>query len=271
MINNQKVLACIIVRMKSERLKEKALADLGGLPMTEQLIKRLRKSSSIDEIVICTSKSPSDEILVKKAQEWGVKAYAGHEEDVLSRLLEACEVFDSNHVLRITGDNPFTCEKNIDRLVEHHIQSNAEYSRTGRLPLGMTSEVMSKPMLKKLHDLMPDPNQSEYMSFFSFNPDVFHCEVLDPLDGQDRPYYSLTVDYPEDLKLANKLYGQLCPDGGVPALSDVIKLLDEDDSYGGVSKDTEIKLPEGETMSFEELILMLDKLRDKSRLLNRSR
>ncbi|MCF8057813.1 MAG: hypothetical protein K9K67_00845 [Bacteriovoracaceae bacterium] len=268
MDKTQKVLACVIVRMKSTRLKRKALADLAGDPMTYQLIKRLKNSSAIDKIVLCTSRNPEDAILLEKALEWGVEAYAGHEEDVLSRLIETSKIYNADHVLRITGDNPFTCEKNIDRMVEHHILTGADYTRTGRLPLGVTSEVMCSPMLMKLHTLMPDPNQSEYMSFFSFNPDVFHCEVLDPIEGQDRPYYSLTIDYPEDLELANRLYNVIALKGSVPPLSEVIKVLDEDKSYCGVSKDTVIKLPEGKTMTYESLIQMLDEVRDRARMMN---
>lgn len=263
-MSDKKVIACIIVRMKSTRLPKKALIDLGGFSMTEQLIRRLRTSKMISDIVICTSTNKEDEILLKKAEEWGVQAYAGHEQDVLSRLIEVEEIYDADMVIRITGDNPFTDAENIDRLVAHHIKTSADYTRTNRLPLGVTAEVMDKKMLKKLHSIMPDPNQSEYMSFYSFNPDVFHCEVLEPMPKQDRPYYSLTIDYPKDLELARYLYEKLGSNGEIPSLQSVIDTLDADDSYVQVDKNAEIKLPDNKTMRYEELIVMLDDLGRKS-------
>jgi len=264
-MSGKKIIACIIVRMKSIRLPKKAFAELGGITMTEQLIRRLQKSKTITDIVICTSNNKEDEVLLQKAEEWGVKSFAGHEEDVLSRLIDVSEIYNADMVLRITGDNPFTDTENIDRLVKHHISTSAEYTRTNRLPLGVTAEVMDSKMLKKLHSTMPDPNQSEYMSFYSFNPDIFHCEVLEPPTGLDRPYYSLTIDYPEDLELARKLYSKLGKNGTIPSLQSVVDELDHDESYVEVSKNAIIKLPEGKEMKYMDLIQMLDELAVKSR------
>lgn len=254
----KKVVACVIVRMKSTRLPLKALLEISGCSMLEQLVRRLRTSKYITDIVICTSTHEDDQILLEKAEEFGVHSYAGHERDVLSRLMDVAEIYDADMVLRITGDNPFTDAENIDRMVEHHIETSADYTRTNRLPLGVTAEVMSTGMLPKLRDIIPDLNQSGYLSFFSFNPDVFHCEVLEPLPGQDRPYYSLTIDYPEDLELARTLYSKCGKNGEVPSLQVIINELDNDESYESVAGDTEIKLPGGETMSYDELIQMLD-------------
>jgi len=256
--NTKKVVACIIVRMKSTRLPQKALADLCGYTMMEQLIRRLKTSKTITKIVVCTSSLTSDAILLEKAKEWGVDGYAGHPEDVLSRLIDVAKIYKADMVLRITGDNPFTDVNNIDRMVVHHIKTSSEYTRTNRLPLGVTAEVMAASMLMKLHNSMPDPNQSEYMSFFAFNPQLFHCEVLKPLANQDRPYYSLTIDYPNDLELARKIYTRLSIDGSIPSLDEVISYLDQDRSYKSVEKDTLIKLTGSEVMKFSELIQMLD-------------
>lgn len=264
-MSEKKVIACIIVRMKSTRLRKKALVALGDATMTEQLIRRLRTSKSINQIVICTSNNKEDEILLQKAKEWGVQSYAGHEEDVLSRLIEVSDIYDADMILRITGDNPFTDAENIDRLVEHHTKTSADYTRTNRLPLGVTAEVMDRKMLKKLYDVIPDPNQSSYLSFYSFNPDLFHCEVLEPYQYQDRPYYSLTIDYPEDLELARKLYQKLGAGGSVPSLQSVIDTLDADAEFVQVDKNMQIKLPENKTMRYEELIDMLDDLGRKSK------
>ena len=256
--STKKVVACIVVRMKSTRLPQKALADLCGYTITEQLIRRLKTSKSITNIVVCTSNLKSDAVLLEKAKEWGVDGYAGHPEDVLSRLIDVAKIYKADMVLRVTGDNPFTDANNIDRMVEHHIKTSAEYTRTNRLPLGVTAEVMATNMLEKLHNCMPDPNQSEYMSFFAFNPQLFHCEVLKPLASQDRPFYSLTIDYLEDLELSRRIYKKLSIESLIPSLEEVISYLDQDDEYKAVEKDTLIKFPGEDFMKFSELVDMLD-------------
>ncbi len=254
----KKVIACLITRMKSTRLKEKALIDLNGYTMSEQIIRRLKLSKYIDEIVLATSTHPQDEILMQKAKNWGIKAYAGHERDVLDRLMNIAEIHNGDLIIRVTGDNPFTDHEYIDRMIEEHVNHDCEYTRTNHLPLGVTAEIHSKEMFPKLRELIPDPNHSGYLSFFSFNPSKFNCLVLSPSPEHDRPYYSLTVDYDTDIELAREIYKNVPSDNGIPLLRDIIQYLDESPSYQAVSKDTEIKLPGDETMTYEELIELLD-------------
>jgi len=213
---------------------------------------------------LCTSDHPDDSILLDKAKEWGVEGYAGSQSDVLSRLIDVSEIYKADMVLRVTGDNPFTDAVNIDQLIKHHIATSSEYTRTNRLPLGVTAEVMDTAMLTKLHKCIPDSNQTEYMSFFAFNPELFHCEVLEPLSSQDRPFYSLTIDYPDELELARKIYRKLSVNGSIPSIESVIQFLDQDSTYKSVDKGKLIKLPNGNEMKYEELISMLDETAKKA-------
>ena len=203
-------------------------------------------------------------MLIDRVKEWGIESIAGDELNVLSRMITAAEKFDADAVIRITGDNPFTDSKNIDQMVKRHFQTSSDYTRTNHLPLGVTAEVMSRSMLNKLNVLMPDPNQSEYLSFFSFNPKVFHCEVLYPDPELDRPYYSLTIDYPRDLELARLLYEKCSHGGEIPSLRDVVSVLDADKNYRGLDKDAPIKIPGGDTITFQSLIEKLDQLARES-------
>ena len=262
---NPKVIACVIVRLNSTRLPRKALADLAGKPMLLQLIERLKTAHTVSQIVMCTSDSPEDAPLLDLAKDWGVEAFAGHELDVLSRLIAVADSKEADAVLRITGDNPFTDAENIDRMVEHHFAKSAEYTRTNHLPLGVTAEVMGRTMMHKLHRIMPNPNQSEYMSFFSFNPEIFKCEVLFPPPELDRPFYSLTVDYPEDLEVARSIYSKLANRSAIPTLRDVVPLMDSDPDYEEVNRTFPIKKPDGETITYEALIAELDALALKVR------
>lgn len=259
------VIACIAVRMKSTRLPRKALADIGGKPMTLRLIEHLRAAKTIEEIVICTSTHPDDAILVDLAREWGVQAVAGSEDDVLSRFILAAERYQADLVIRVTGDNVLTDPETIDRTVIHHIATGADYTRTNGLPLGVTAEVMSAAMIPRLHDLMPDPTQSEYMMLYAFDPDHFHCEVLEAPPEVNRPHYSLTVDTPADLELIRRIYAGLPAGDNGPRLVDIVAMLDADPDCRTVSDATPIRLPGGKTKSFGEMLVMLSERAEKAR------
>lgn len=251
------VIACIAVRMKSTRLPRKALADIHGKPMTLRLIERLRAAKTIDEIVVCTSTHPDDAILVDLAQEWGVQTLAGSEEDVLSRFIIAAERYEADLVIRVTGDNVLTDPGTVDRIVPHHIATGADYTRINGLPLGVTAEVMAASMLSRLHDLILDPGQSEYMMLYAFDPDHFHCEVLEALPEVNRPHYSLTVDTPADLELIRRIYAELSAGDSGPHLVDIVAMLDADPDCQTVSDTTPIRLPGGKTIAFGEFLVML--------------
>ena len=245
--------------MKSTRLKNKALLDLCGYSMTEQLVRRLKLSKYIDEIVICTSNLNEDAVLLSKSKEWNVKSYAGHKDDVLSRMVNVSEIYSADAVIRVTGDNPFTDNKNIDKMIERHFESLAEYTRTNNLPLGVTAEVMSKDMLKKLQKNIQNTNDSEYMSFFAFDPNIYHCEVLEAKRSQKRPFYSLTVDYPEDLELARTIFKSLSIEGSIPSIDDIVAFLDKSNQAKIIDKEAIIKTPYGENITYSDLIQGLDR------------
>ena len=63
-------LICVAVRLKSNRLKKKALLDLNGVTLIERLIERLLSEFQDDEICICTSRHKDDGPLVEIAKKY---------------------------------------------------------------------------------------------------------------------------------------------------------------------------------------------------------
>ena len=135
------------------------------------------------------------ELIDLAKDQWNLPAIAGSELDVLSRLIDAGNQFKADIVIRVTGDNPFTDGKIIDKIVYHHIKTEADYTRMIGLPIGVTADIMSTSMLNPLYKLIPDPNQSEYLQLFAIDPDHFQCELINAPPKLNRPFYSLTVDY----------------------------------------------------------------------------
>ncbi|MCC6490909.1 MAG: NTP transferase domain-containing protein [Candidatus Hydrogenedentes bacterium] len=265
-----KTVACILARMNSRRLPGKVLVPVEGVPMLERMVHRLRTARTVDEIVICTSSLPEDHILLEKADAWGVGGYAGSEENVLSRIMDVAERYSAALVLRVTGDNVLTCPATIDRMVPHHIASGAEYTRTNKLPLGATAEVLSVSMLDRLQSLLPHPNENHLMPF-AYDPRHFHCEVLEAHPDVRRPHYGLTLDTPEDLARLGWIHRE-CPAGKAgPTLERVVALLDKYPEICRIPADAPICWPGGATMTFSALLELMDERAAQARSRNASR
>lgn len=253
MTGGKKVIGCIAVRAMSTRLPRKAFADIAGKPMLLRLIERLRTAETLDEIVICTADHPDDVCLVEAGATWGVPVVAGSPLDVLSRFILAADKHEADVAVRITGDNVFTDAPILDAMVRHHVATGADYTRTHGLPNGVTAEIISTEALKRVHALMPDPNQSEYLTLYIFDPEHFHCEVMEADEALRRPNYALGIDTPEELALVQRLYADLPEGPGGPRLEDVIAALDANPDYKGVPDDIPVKLPGGEKTTYGTL------------------
>src|SRR5688572_27688686 len=92
--------------MGSSRLPGKVLRPLGGRPVLGWVVRAAQESRSLDEVVVATSVSPSDDDVVKLCAELGVPCVRGPEEDVLSRYLMALDAYPADGVVRLTSDCP---------------------------------------------------------------------------------------------------------------------------------------------------------------------
>ena len=68
----------IAVRLKSKRLKRKALLDLGGQPAISILIEKLLSKFTKDKIVLCTSELEVDDDLVDLCKTNSIQFFRGH-------------------------------------------------------------------------------------------------------------------------------------------------------------------------------------------------
>ena len=253
-----RVIACLVARVHSRRLPRKSLRPIAGIPLLERLAARIRRAESVDRVVICTSTHPDDSILLDAAADWGVEAFAGSENDVLSRLIAAGRAHDASLLVRVTGDNVLTDAPSIDPLVERVVHEGSDYARVVDMPLGATPEVMTLPFLLRLHREVEDPAASEYLLFEAFRPERYRCSVVRASPEVRRPGYALTVDTPQDLDRMERLFRALPGDVAGPSLADACRFLDDDPDYHGIPADAPIKLPQGQVWTFSEYLAWHD-------------
>jgi spore coat polysaccharide biosynthesis protein SpsF len=222
-----KTVVLIAVRMKSKRLPKKAMVEIEGKPLIEHLIERLKTAKTPQSVILCTSTSSEDGVLVSIAKKTDTQWFRGSPDDVLERFIQAAEVEGADIVVRATGDNPLTDPVYLDRAVAHHINTGAEYTYVDGLPKGTECEVMSLVALKKCWETAHNPGLSEYMTLYFKDSGLFKTERVEADEDVRRPHYRLTVDSPEDLKLVKEIYKKLYKKKGIFPLQEVVKLMDE--------------------------------------------
>ena len=116
-------LALVAVRMKSIRCEGKALSDLGGRPLLARLCERIAAAKRLHGVIVCTSTHPQDGVLAESCAAHGLKVFRGDEDDVMGRFLDCLAQNPSDHIVRVTGDNPLTDPEILDVLIESPRQS----------------------------------------------------------------------------------------------------------------------------------------------------
>lgn len=162
-----KVVASIEARMGSTRLPGKVLADIQGEPALTRLLRRLRRCTSLDDIVLATSTSKQDDALERWAKEQDVACHRGSEEDVLARVAEAHETMGSDVIVEICGDCILVDADVVDMAVDTFLENDCDVVTNARkpsFPMGVEVQVFRTPDLVEIEANVDDPFVREHVS-----------------------------------------------------------------------------------------------------------
>ncbi|MDX6190127.1 N-acetylneuraminate synthase family protein [Flavobacterium sp. Fl-318] len=217
------IIAC---RLKSTRLKEKALLKIGDLTSVEFCIKNACKFDNVNNVVLATSNLDSDLPLKDFTYNQSVIFHQGDPEDVVQRYLDVTRKLQTDVVIRVTADCPFIDNEICKVLLKSHFESGADYTAAKNAAVGTNLEIINVQALEKVKSYFPSADLSEYMTwYFMNNEEYFKINLVDLPEDLVRDY-RLTLDYDEDITLFNKIYENL-GSASTFTLKDVFKLLDE--------------------------------------------
>jgi N,N'-diacetyllegionaminate synthase len=217
----------VAVRMKSSRLKQKAVLPIQGMSSIERCMDNCLKFPYVDEVVLATSTLEEDAVLRDHTLGGKVKFWQGDPEDVISRYLGACQAYDIDVVVRLTGDSPVVSPEIGKIVLESHFQSGADFTEVVNPTIGTHSQVYNVEALKRVIELVGRAEYSEHMTLYmTNNPDIFKVNYVNLPDELMRDY-RLTLDYPEDLEMFNQLFKKLAEENLDSTLLNVFKVLDE--------------------------------------------
>lgn len=121
-----RVVAVIPSRLASTRLAEKALCDIGGIPMIAHVVCRTRLATLVDEVKVATD----DRRIAAVVEPLGVEAIMTSPTHVsgTDRVAEASEHLSASIIVQVNGDEALVHPDDVDAAVRTLQASDAEAS-----------------------------------------------------------------------------------------------------------------------------------------------
>jgi len=197
--------------MGSARLPGKVMRPLCNRALLGHVLDRLKMVRNSDVLVVATTTETRDNLIEAFAAREGVACFRGSETDVLDRYYQAALHFGLANIVRATADNPLVDPVEIERLIELHLRSNADYTHAfGKLPVGIGAECFTMNALERSWHEGHRSNHREHVNeYIQELPAVFHIEELDIPPDKTAPRLRLTVDTPDDFSSMTRIYEKL--------------------------------------------------------------
>lgn len=224
------LVAIIQARMGSTRLPGKVMLDLCGHSVLWHVVERVRRCGEVPCIVVATTNSARDDVIVEEAKSAGAQVWRGSEEDVLSRYYEAACAFDARHVLRVTSDCPLLDPQVIAGMTKaYQAQSELDHMSNffvRRFPQGLDAEVMRMEALETAFHEAREGYQREHVTPYIYqHPQRFKLGSY--ASDTDLSHLRWTLDTPEDRQLIEAIYRALFPRNRQFTTEDILSLLRE--------------------------------------------
>jgi spore coat polysaccharide biosynthesis protein SpsF len=259
--------AVVQARTSSTRLPGKVLKDLpygSGITVLQQVIRRLKKSRNLDDIIVATTTDRADQKIVKLSKKETVKCFRGSINDVLKRYYLAAKENDLDIIVRITSDCPCIDFSVVDSVIEKHIATKADFTSnilTRTFPYGLDVEVLNFDTLEKAHFEAKQNFEREHVCpyIYKSNPQMFKISTVEATGEFYGPDIRITLDTERDYALLCTVFDCLYSEDDFFGTEDVIKLFRDKPWLKTINKNvTHKKIFDSLQPELEEAIKMLD-------------
>ena len=236
-MSKKQLVLIIQARMNSARFPNKVISDLGGSPLIERILQRVKKVKKIGKIIIATTKKREDDILVGIAKSNRVEIFRGSENDLVDRYYQAVKGKNVGHILRLPADNPIPDPTEYNRLINYHLKTNNDFSSNicnfmkNGYPDGFGVEIFTANSLKRIwrsekrkkfreHITLNfyDYKKNKKNSKFNFKIGTVKCPKK-----ISRPKLVFDVNYYKDYIFIKQIYEYFLPQKKNFTANDVVK------------------------------------------------
>jgi spore coat polysaccharide biosynthesis protein SpsF len=224
-----RTIAIIQARMGATRLPGKVLRQLCGRSVLEHVISRVRRATSLDDVVVATTETLSDEAIVRECVRLDVPSLRGSEEDVLSRYFKAAERWKADAVVRVTADCPLFDGLLLNEMLGVFLAGNRSTTNIDYLsnvlrrtfPRGLDAEIFTFAALALAFHEATEPHEREHVTPYLYqNLERFRLRSFE--GSENLSTHRWTLDTPEDWMFISAVYEAL---GSDCTTTDVLQLL----------------------------------------------
>ena len=222
-LSPSKVLVIIQARMDSKRLPNKILAKIDDTEMILKQIARVKLCDLVDQLVVATTDSASDDEFVKLLESNCIQYFRGETQNVLSRFVAIAKKELPTHVVRITADCPLIDPNVIASVIRSCVQGRKNYVSTDNsFPDGFDVEVFDYENL-----LIAGENATESYDLEHVTPYIKRTvAAIEYLSlSPSKEHLRVTVDEPVDLEVVRTVFEFFAPNVNF-SMQEVIQLLE---------------------------------------------
>ena len=222
-------------RMGSRRLPGKVMRRLAGRPLVEHCLQRLI-ASDVGPVVLATTATSADDVLVEVGAAAGVEVVRGPEHDVLGRFARVVDRYPVRVVIRATADNPAVDVESPRRVISIAEEQSADYVVEDDLPYGAAVEAVRVDALLDAYVSTQGLDDREHVTtYVKRMTDRFRVVRASAPQAVRRPDLRLTVDTEGDLAFMRHVLDAAGAREGVVPLPDVIEAADRVMAAAGVA------------------------------------
>jgi spore coat polysaccharide biosynthesis protein SpsF len=227
-----KIGAIIQARTSSSRLPNKVLKTLpygSNISILQQVIRRVKKSQLINEIIVATTTEKSDIKIIEIANKEDVKYFKGSLTNVLERYYFSAKENSLDLIVRVTSDCPCIDPEIIDLVVNEHLKNNNDYTSNifkRTFPHGVDTEVFSFKSLEEAYFNAKENFEKEHVTPYIHrtNKNKYKIGHIEASEKYYAPDIRITVDTEEDYALLSVIYDYLFEKDNFFGTKDIISL-----------------------------------------------
>ena len=215
MKNKIKIIAIILTRLGSTRLKNKMIKTINRKKVIDIFIERLKKVKKIDQIILATSSKRKDQIFKKIAKKHTIEFYQGSENNVLDRMIKSTKRFDDGDIIiRANAVNPIFMPSVLDNDIKNFKDKNHDYYSPfykNKVPFGYSFVLFRRKTLLKINKMTRSKYHREHVESYCFNKKEFR-QMPKNISAKSKlfcPKLKVTLDTYEDLKKIRKFYKKI--------------------------------------------------------------
>ena len=201
------MIVIIQARSGSKRLKNKVLKLFGDKPLIWHVVKQIKKSKKVRDIVVAIPNKKKDLNLFKYLKSINVKVYRGDEDNVARRMLFAAKKYKAKNFMRISGDSPLIKPSIINKCIllkkkfpKQDIITNV-FPRS--CPSGQSTEIINTKILEKNIIYMNRQEKEHVTTFFYNNSKHFKIKNFSTRKNYNQSKHS--IDTLQDYNKLKKL------------------------------------------------------------------